>query len=531
MLWSLLVPVFSMEEITRSWNNLSLDEREGSRITLKNSSRSSDFILAAKFFTKRVLNMDAVARTFRQLWRSTAGFKIRNMHNNVVLFIFNNQGDIDRILRSEPWCFDKHLVALHQYDGDIHISEINFQWVSFWVQVHDIPIRFMTREVTENICDTVGTVCQSSGGVDEDGGRFMRVKVKLDILLPLCRGRVVTLESGKTVWVNFKYERLPNFCYWCGRLTHSDKECPLWIQSKGTLTVDQRQFSQTLRAPPHRATNKPIVFVPGYYDDLADSSPNEGDGGIGGQRVVDDSSGENTAGPQNPVMEMDTHEEVINAGVNVPCSVSFPGNASHVVNAHQKESFPSVAGLSPKGRGEDFVSDENGRCGGEVSKGKWTEKAPSNTGPFAEGDPFLAKLQEIDRALHKYDVSPGSVVTNGLSSGLGPFDSSEELAQEGLFENRMLPPSPQNRGVLHDITNIESPAQAHLSRKKLKNPKLKPTKSSELCGAKSPALKRLLPYHDEANPQPQKKRVIIPNDNLVPDVIPAAAEPQPRHGQ
>ena len=95
----------------------------------------------------------------------------------------------------------------------------------------------------------------------------------------------------------------------------------------------------------------------------------------------------------------------------------------------------------------------------------------------------------------------------------------------------MLPPSPQNRGVLHDISNIESPAQAYLSRKKLKNPKLKPTKSSEVCGAKSPALKRLLPYHDEANPQPQKKRVIIPNDNLVPDVLPAAAESQPRHGQ
>ena len=123
----IVFPVFSVEEITRSWNNLSLDEREGSRITLKNTSRSSEFILAAKFLTKRVLNMDAVARTFRQLWRSTAGFKIRNLHNHMVLFVFNNQGDIDCILRSEPWCFDKHLVVFQQYDGDIPISELNFQ--------------------------------------------------------------------------------------------------------------------------------------------------------------------------------------------------------------------------------------------------------------------------------------------------------------------------------------------------------------------------------------------------------------------
>ena len=162
-----------MEEITRSWNNLSLDEREGSRIMLKNTLRLSEFILAAKFLTRRALSMDAVARTFRQLWRLTAGFKIRNMNDHVVLFVFNNQGDIDRIIRSEPWCFDKHLVVFQQYDGDISINELNFQWVSFCVQVHDIPIRFMTREVAKNICDTVGTVCRSIGGVDDDGGRFI----------------------------------------------------------------------------------------------------------------------------------------------------------------------------------------------------------------------------------------------------------------------------------------------------------------------------------------------------------------------
>ena len=210
---SLFFSVFSMEEITRSWNNLSLDEREGSRIMLKNTLRLSEFILAAKFLTRRALSMDAVARTFRQLWRLTAGFKIRNMNDHVVLFVFNNQGDIDRILRSEPWCFDKYLMVFQQYDGDISISKLNFQWVSFCVQVHDIPIRFMTREVAKNICDTVGTVCRSIGGVDDDGGRFIRVKVKLDISLPLCRGRVVTFESGKKIWVSFKYEQLPNLCY------------------------------------------------------------------------------------------------------------------------------------------------------------------------------------------------------------------------------------------------------------------------------------------------------------------------------
>ena len=49
-------------------------------------------------------------------------------------------------------------------------------------------------------------------------------KVTLDVSLPLCRGCVVTLENGNKVWVSFKYERLPNICYWCSCLDHDDKD-------------------------------------------------------------------------------------------------------------------------------------------------------------------------------------------------------------------------------------------------------------------------------------------------------------------
>ena len=74
----------------------------------------------------------------------------------------------------------------------------------------------------------------SEGG----GGSFMRVRVTLDVYQPLCRGRVIKLEEGGKTWVNFKYERLPNICYWCGCFDHSDKDCDLWIQSKGSLQLE-----------------------------------------------------------------------------------------------------------------------------------------------------------------------------------------------------------------------------------------------------------------------------------------------------
>lgn len=80
--------------------------------------------------------------------------------------------------------------------------------------------------MAQDIISVAGEVV-NSGAAEEDyeDSHFMRVRVRIDITKPLCRGRKIGPSDGKEGWVNFKYERLPNLCYWCGRLTHHDKEC------------------------------------------------------------------------------------------------------------------------------------------------------------------------------------------------------------------------------------------------------------------------------------------------------------------
>ena len=85
-----------MEQLTRSWNNLSLSEKERTGFILLENHRRGEFLIAAKFFTTRFLQMEAVARIFKQLWRTTNGFKIKNQGNNIVLFVFDNLLDVDK---------------------------------------------------------------------------------------------------------------------------------------------------------------------------------------------------------------------------------------------------------------------------------------------------------------------------------------------------------------------------------------------------------------------------------------------------
>ena len=67
--------------------------------------------LAGRFFTKRVLNMDAVARTFKLLLNLVGKLKIRDIGEHILLFKFEDSLDLERVLEFEPWSYDKHLVA------------------------------------------------------------------------------------------------------------------------------------------------------------------------------------------------------------------------------------------------------------------------------------------------------------------------------------------------------------------------------------------------------------------------------------
>ena len=201
-----------MDDLAQSWRKLTLSDREGPGCCLIADERERKFSIAAKFLTKRAINVDIIARTFTPLWRARNGFKIKVIGDHKILFSFEKKEDVDRIMSSEPWSFDKHLVVMHRYENDGPLQDIKFDRTVFWVQLHGVPMRYMTIEAVEKICSTVGEVIRPSDPRVYDGGSFLRIQVSIDLTLPLCRGRLVSLNKDKQVWVSFKYERLPRFC-------------------------------------------------------------------------------------------------------------------------------------------------------------------------------------------------------------------------------------------------------------------------------------------------------------------------------
>ncbi|XP_050248535.1 uncharacterized protein LOC126695760 [Quercus robur] len=145
---------------------------------------------------------------------------------------------------------------MERYDPSSSIDELTLDKTTFWAQVHGLPIKFMNVKASDKICEVLRKIILTVNPNEAEGGNFIRVRISMDVNGPLCHGRLVSLGREKQVWISFKYERLPNICYWCGWFDHDDKDCEIWLNSEGSLSQEQRQFGPSLRAAPFSYSRK-----------------------------------------------------------------------------------------------------------------------------------------------------------------------------------------------------------------------------------------------------------------------------------
>ena len=152
-----------------------------------------------------------------------------------------------RALEDGPWMFGKDLVVIVNFDQSKLVEELEFAHIPIWVRATKMPLGMMNRLVGEAIGEDIGEFMEMDR--EEDGtavGRFLRIKVRLDIRKPLMRW--VTLNVGedeKALWCPLVYEYLPDFCYTCALIGHIDKSCHIKLQ-KGEV----QQFGKHLRFIP-----------------------------------------------------------------------------------------------------------------------------------------------------------------------------------------------------------------------------------------------------------------------------------------
>lgn len=80
---------------------------------------------------------------------------------------------------------------------------------------------------------------------------FICIRVLLNVEKPLRRRLKIRREGDSWSWVNFKYERLGTFCFVCGILGHSERDCSIIYANPDKVV--ERAYGVWLRAPTKNA--------------------------------------------------------------------------------------------------------------------------------------------------------------------------------------------------------------------------------------------------------------------------------------
>lgn len=165
---------------------------------------------------ERSVSKEAVRTTMGKIWKLSNFAEFKKAGKNVFIITFSTEVDKHRVLVGKPWLFDNFLFALQLLDGKMQFSKTKFEIEQFWIQLHDLLVRYVNRNYGEMIGNSIEKVTDVDVDTDDTRwGSILRVKVEVNLLKPLARGRKMSIKN-EDFWIPLKYAKLPKFYFGCG---------------------------------------------------------------------------------------------------------------------------------------------------------------------------------------------------------------------------------------------------------------------------------------------------------------------------
>jgi hypothetical protein len=272
--------------------DLLLTDKEATGLVIKGMVPESvpkpRWAIVGKVCSPRKLVIGALERAMQKAWGLHRSAQFKDIGGNRFVVRFSSEGDWNHVLRNGPWQFDFNVILIKKFDGAVRPSDMIFDSLDIWVRVLDLPMDMMNRAYGELIGGWIGKFI--SVDVDEEGmawGEDLRIRVEIKVDQPLLRGVPLKEYDDETVgkWFDIKYEKVPHFCFDCGRLVHSDDRCP--VEKEGESEGVQ-QWGEWLRASPRKPQRATFPARPSVLSgSFSDRSTGAGSWNAGAPMVRD----------------------------------------------------------------------------------------------------------------------------------------------------------------------------------------------------------------------------------------------------
>jgi hypothetical protein len=212
-------------------------------------------LTVGRYITTQVYSARGLFEHLKQVWHLRGAIEEKAFANNRYLIQFKREGDYNHVLKGGPWTYKNYPMLVMAYDGQTSVANTPLNMMPTWVRILDLPISLMNeewaREVTNKQLGDFKAVAKDNKG--RIWGEFLRIRMEHDVTKPIRRW--VKVQNGKTkelLRYDVKYERLPNFCFYCGIVGHVERGCMLPEEEKIVrYCVEQRASS--FKSSDHRS--------------------------------------------------------------------------------------------------------------------------------------------------------------------------------------------------------------------------------------------------------------------------------------
>jgi hypothetical protein len=153
--------------------------------------------LVGRLGVPKKLNKEAFKAILVRIWRPAVKVIFKEIQDNLWLFEFSEEGDKRKVLAGRPWSYDRTLLIVNEFDGQISPSQMDFSSTPIWIQVHDMPLGCMNWAVGNLIGSFLGTVEDVAVAEDDVGwGHYLSIRVAISLYHPLERGRSLIISGN-----------------------------------------------------------------------------------------------------------------------------------------------------------------------------------------------------------------------------------------------------------------------------------------------------------------------------------------------
>lgn len=154
-----------------------------------------------------------------------------------------------RFFFQQPRNFRHSLLVLRRLEGSERPEEVMVNTTPFRVQIFGLPFERITQPIAHFIENVLGRTAEVDGNTGVLWGRYLRVRVQLDLSLMLVRMLCLVFPNDdEPIAVAFYYERLADFRFTCGMMDHIEPNCSLRRVAFEHGAEVHRDFGDWIRA-------------------------------------------------------------------------------------------------------------------------------------------------------------------------------------------------------------------------------------------------------------------------------------------